>query len=73
MIKAYYKETSVTVVEKTDEGKELKELKLIGSLTNKEVKDGLNETQTFVSKEVNDVTLEFDLTKFNALREKGEI
>lgn len=58
---------------KTDEGKELKELKFVGSLTNKEVKEELSENQTFVSKEVNDITLEFNLEKFNALREKGEI
>lgn len=74
MIKAYYKETLVTVVSVNEEGqKELKDISFIGNLTNKEIKDQLKENELFVSKEVRDNELQFDLTKFKTLREKGEI
>lgn len=74
MIKAYYKETLVTVISVNEEGqKELKDISFIGNLTNKEIKDQLKENELFVSKEVRDNELQFDLTKFKTLREKGEI
>lgn len=74
MIKVYYKETLVTVVSVNEEGqKELKDISFIGNLTNKEIKDQLKENELFVSKEVRDNELQFDLTKFKTLREKGEI
>ncbi|UWG09004.1 MAG: hypothetical protein [Bacteriophage sp.] len=74
MIKAYYKETLVTVVSVNEEGqKELKDISFIGNLTNKEIKDQLKENELFVAKEVRDNELQFDLTKFKTLREKGEI
>lgn len=74
MIKAYYKETLVTIVSVNEEGqKELKDISFIGNLSNKEIKDQLKENELFVSKEVHDNELQFDLTKFKTLREKGEI
>lgn len=74
MINAYYKETLVTIVSVNEDGqKELKEVSFIGILTNKEIKDQLKENEVFVSKEVRDNELQFDLTKFKTLREKGEI
>lgn len=73
-IKAYYKETLVTIVSVNEEGqKELKDISFIGNLSNKEIKDQLKENELFVSKEVRDNELQFDLTKFKTLREKGEI
>ena len=74
MINVYYKETLVTVVSVNEDGqKELKEVSFIGNLTNKEIKEQLKENEVFVSKEVRDNELQFDLTKFKTLREKGEI
>ena len=74
MIKAYYKETLVTVVSVNEEGqKELKDIYFVGNLSIKEIKDQLKENELFVSKEVRDNELQFDLTKFKTLREKGEI
>lgn len=74
MIEAYYKETLVTIVSVNEEGqKELKDISFIGNLSNKEIKDQLKENELFVSKEVSDNELQFDLTKFKTLREKGEI
>ena len=74
MIKAYYKETLVTVVSVNEEGqKELKDISFVGNLTIKEIKDQLKENELYVSKEVRDNELQFDLTKFKTLREKGEI
>lgn len=74
MIKASYKETLVTIVLVNEEGqKELKEISFIGNLTNKEIKEKLKENEVFVAKEVCDNELQFDLTKFKTLREKGEI
>lgn len=74
MINAYYKETLVTVVTVNEDGqKELKDISFIGNLSNKEIKEQLKENELFVSKEVRDNELQFDLTKFKTLREKGEI
>lgn len=74
MIKAYYKETLVTVVSVNEEGqKELKDISFVGNLNIKEIKDQLKENELFVTKEVRDNELQFDLTKFKILREKGEI
>ena len=74
MIKAYYKETLVTIVSVNEEGqKELKDISFIGNLSIKEIKDQLKENELYVSKEVRDNELQFDLTKFKTLREKGEI
>lgn len=74
MIKAYYKETLVTVVSVNEEGqKELKDISFVGNLSIKEIKDQLKENELYVSKEVRDNELQFDLTKFKTLREKGEI
>lgn len=70
MINVSYKETLVTIVLVNEEGqKELLEISFIGNLTNKEIK----ENEVFVAKEVRDNELQFDLTKFKTLREKGEI
>lgn len=74
MINVSYKETLVTIVLVNEEGqKELKEISFIGNLTNKEIKEKLKENEVFVAKEVRDNELQFDLTKFKTLREKGEI
>ena len=74
MIKAYYKETLVTIVSVNEEGqKELKDISFIGNLIINEIKDQLKENELYVSKEVRDNELQFDLTKFKTLREKGEI